>query len=86
MIFPCFIELLIREGAKVNAVDHKGVTPLSWLVLHVNRSLRYHIFDCPDLQTPDRAAAERATVPIDSEYQQQVHKVKIEYPYTIHNK
>lgn len=61
----------------VNQVDCKGMSPLSLLVLHINRSLRYHCYrvdkigQLEDFNAP-KSQIEKVCIDLDKEYQSQV--------------
>ena len=63
--------------ATLNQVDCKGMSPLSLLMLHVNRSLRYHCYRVDEIGRLEdyhapRSEIENVCIRIDHEYQSQV--------------
>lgn len=68
---------LLKRGADVNGVDYYGDTPLSLLVLHVNRGLKFHRYKVNELKVlEDSTVSEKekydVCVDVDARYQYQV--------------
>ena len=73
------LQLLVNTEVNINAIDVKGHSPLTYLILQINRGLRYHRFSIPeikrleDLHAP-KTEIERQCIEIDTLYQEQVHQ------------
>ena len=61
-----FVEFLVRHGADVNLADEKGMTPLTFTVLHVNHGLRYYK---PAAKMLDRPTSDEEWVQLDALFQ-----------------